>query len=62
MAPSKSQLLRFPGAARRDSPSQDWLREHTGVLGVIAQRWFEVMRACGDDMRGRLDAVAGRGR
>ena len=22
-----------------------------GALGAIAQRWFEVMRACGDDVR-----------
>ena len=27
------------------------MREHTGELGVIAHRWFEVMRACGDDVR-----------
>ncbi len=27
------------------------MREHAGDLGAIAQRWFEVMRACGDDVR-----------
>jgi hypothetical protein len=27
------------------------MHEHAGRLGVIAQRWFEVMRACGDDVR-----------
>ena len=27
------------------------MREHAGELGVIAQRWFEVMRNCGDDVR-----------
>lgn len=27
------------------------MREHSGELGVIAQRWFEVMRSCGDDVR-----------
>ena len=27
------------------------MREHSGELGVMAQRWFEVMRACGDDVR-----------
>lgn len=26
------------------------MREHLGELGRIAQRWFEVMRACGDDV------------
>ena len=25
--------------------------EHAGELGAIAQRWFEVMRGCGDDVR-----------
>ena len=24
---------------------------HSGELGAIAQRWFEVMRGCGDDVR-----------
>ncbi len=27
------------------------MREHTGELGAIARRWFEVMRDCGDDVR-----------
>ena len=27
------------------------MHEHPGELGAIAQRWFEVMRACGDDVR-----------
>ena len=27
------------------------MREHSGELGDIARRWFEVMRACGDDVR-----------
>ena len=25
--------------------------DHAGELGAIAQRWFEVMRHCGDDVR-----------
>ena len=25
--------------------------EHSGELGLIARRWFEVMRACGNDVR-----------
>jgi hypothetical protein len=25
--------------------------KRSGQLGVIAQRWFDVMRACGDDVR-----------
>ena len=27
------------------------MHEHSGALGVIAQRWFEVMRDCGGDVR-----------
>ena len=27
------------------------MRVHSDELGAIAQRWFEVMRACGDDVR-----------
>ena len=46
-----SRLLRFPSALKRDPAIEVWLREHAGELGEIAQRWFEVMRACGDDVR-----------
>ena len=27
------------------------MHEHSGKLGTIARRWFEVMRACGDDVQ-----------
>jgi hypothetical protein len=27
------------------------MKEHPGELGAIAQRWFHVMRDCGDDVR-----------
>lgn len=27
------------------------MRAHSGELGAIAQRWFEIMRDCGDDVR-----------
>jgi hypothetical protein len=27
------------------------MHEHSGELGAFAQRWFEVMRDCGDDVR-----------
>ena len=27
------------------------MQEHAGALGAIAERWFEVMRNCGDDVR-----------
>ena len=46
-----SQLFRFANAVKRDPAIEVWMREHSDALGVIAQRWFEVMRACGDDVR-----------
>ena len=40
------------------------MHEHSDELGAIAQRWFEVMRDCGDDVRellhdGHLTACVG---
>jgi hypothetical protein len=46
-----SQFLRFPGSVKRDPAIDVWMREQPGDLGSIARRWFEVMRACGDDVR-----------
>jgi hypothetical protein len=46
-----SRLMRFPSAVERDPSVEAWMREHADELGRIAQRWFEVMRACGDDVR-----------
>ena len=46
-----SRFLRFPGSVKRDPAIQVWMREHSGELGAIARRWFEVMRSCGDDVR-----------
>jgi hypothetical protein len=46
-----SQLLRFPGSGWRDPAIDGWMRGQPAVLGVIARRWFEVMRNCGDDVR-----------
>ena len=46
-----TQLFRFPSAVRRDPRIDAWMREHAGELGSTAQRWFEVMRGCGDDVR-----------
>ena len=47
----KIQLLRFPSSVKEDPAIEVWLHEHSGELGAIAQRWFEVMRDCGDDVR-----------
>jgi hypothetical protein len=46
-----SRLMLFPSAVRRELAIEDWMNDHSGVLGAIAQHWFNVMRACGDDVR-----------
>jgi len=46
-----SQLMRFPNSVKRDPAIEVWMDKRSGQLGVIAQRWFDVMRACGDDVR-----------
>ncbi len=45
------QLFRFSSSIRRDPAIEAWMHEHAGELGAIAQRWFEAMRDCGDDVR-----------
>ena len=46
-----SQLMRFPGSVKRAPAIEEWMHQHSSALGAIAQRWFEVMRDCGDDVR-----------
>jgi hypothetical protein len=47
----KTEILRFNGAVERDSAIDAWMKEHDGELGLIAQKWFAVMRKCGDEVR-----------
>jgi hypothetical protein len=49
--PSASRLFLLPGARKRDSAIDAWMREQPDELASIARRWFDVMRACGDDVR-----------
>ena len=46
-----SQLFRFTRAVKRDPAIEVWMLHHSGELGTHARRWFEAMRACGDDIR-----------
>src|SRR3954465_5804765 len=46
-----TKLLRLNGTVERDPAIDAWMQEHAGELGAIAQRWFEVMRKCGDEVR-----------
>jgi hypothetical protein len=43
--------MQFPTAVKRDPAVDAWMARHSGELGAIAQRWFEAMRSCGDDVR-----------
>lgn len=43
--------MRFPSAQRRDPAVAAWFDARRDELGAIARRWFECMRACGDDVR-----------
>ena len=44
-------LFRVNGTVERDPAIAGWMREHRGELGAIAERWFAVMRDCGDEVR-----------
>jgi hypothetical protein len=50
----REELLRFNGAVEHDPAIEEWMKAHQGELGAIAQRWFEVMRGCGDEVRETL--------
>lgn len=43
-------LFRFSRTVARDTAIDRWMREHTGELGAIARRWFDVMRDRGDEV------------
>jgi hypothetical protein len=47
----KTEILRFNGAVERDPAIGAWMKRHEGELGAIAHQWFQVMRACGDEVR-----------
>ena len=47
----RTELLRFDGVVERDPVIDVWMKEHGGELGAIARKWFEAMRACGDEVR-----------
>ena len=47
----RTELFRLNGTVERDPAIHAWMNEHSGELGTIAQKWFEVMRNCGDEVR-----------
>jgi hypothetical protein len=48
---TRTELFRLNGAVERDPAINGWMKEHAGELGAIAQKWFEVIRKCGDEVR-----------
>jgi hypothetical protein len=48
---TRTELFRLNGAVELDPAINGWMKEHAGELGAIAQKWFEVMRKCGDEVR-----------
>ncbi|MBS0633336.1 MAG: DUF1801 domain-containing protein [Verrucomicrobia bacterium] len=46
-----SQLFCFPDATRRDPAVDRWLEAHPDELGLLARRWYAVLRECGSDVR-----------
>lgn len=46
-----NQIFLFSSSVKRDPAVDAWMEERSGALGAIAQHWFDVMRACGDDVR-----------
>ena len=44
-------LFHFPAATRHDAGVAAWMEAHSGELGDIARRWFDVMRGCDGDVR-----------
>ena len=47
----RAEWLRFDGAVEREPAIDAWMKKHSGELGVMARRWFDVMRQCGDEVR-----------
>ena len=49
-----TQLFRLSRTVKRDPAIDAWMQEHSGELGAIARRWFDVLRERGDDVREQL--------
>ena len=46
-----NQLFLLSGALRRDAAIKAWFADQADDLRPIARKWFDRMRACGDDVR-----------
>ena len=43
--------FRLPGGVKRDPVIDAWIKERSGELGSIAQKWFQALRESGDDVQ-----------
>lgn len=48
---TRADLLRLNNVLLRDPAIDAWFKEHSGELGAIAHRWFQVICGCGDEVR-----------
>lgn len=49
--PQTNDLMRFPGAVRRDPRIEAWFSDFVDPYRLMAREWFERMRDCGPDVR-----------
>ena len=48
---TRTKLFRLKGAVEGNPAIHRWMKERPGELRDIAEKWFEVMRDCGDEVR-----------
>jgi hypothetical protein len=46
-----NRLFLFASSVEQDPSVSAWMQAHADELGAIAKHWFDVIRACGDDVR-----------
>ena len=45
------RIFNLPSAVAHSKEVEQWFFDHDDELGLIAQHWFKIFRACGDDVR-----------
>jgi len=47
----REEIFRISGTLQQDAAIEKWLKDDAAELRPIARKWFERMRACGNDVR-----------